>query len=217
VLPLGDTTPLPPAPDVKPPTDVRNLKAKAGDRLVALTWDKPLENDVRSFVVTRSVNQGTRTLSDTGTTIYQGAGTKFTDRRLTNGIEYRYTVVAIDGAGNRSPGAVITATPKRNPLRAPTDGKQLQLRRKTRVIMLDWDNAPNANYYNLQLFSGTTKILSAWPTTSAYKLHRSWKYLGHAYRLKPGLYHWYVWPGFGARSAVNYGTMLGSATFVIKP
>ena len=38
---------------------------------------------------------------------------------------------------------------------------------------------------------------------------------GHKYTLAPGLYIWYVWPGFGARSAVNYGDLLGSRTFQI--
>jgi hypothetical protein len=219
VLPLGDTTPLPPAPDVRPPDDVRNLKAKAGDRLVLLSWDKPAAKDIKSFVITRSVSQGTseRVLADTGasTLVYQGSATTYTDRRLTNGVEYRYVVVAIDAAGNKSAGAAVTATPQRNPLRRPTEGSQL--RRRVRVVKLDWDNAPNASYYNLQLFYGTVKVLSAWPRASAYRLRRSWRYLAHRYQLKPGLYHWYVWPGFGNRSAVNYGPMLGSSSFVIKP
>jgi hypothetical protein len=220
VLPVGDTTPLPPAPDVRPPDDVRNLKAKAGDRLVVLSWDRPAAKDVKSFVVTRSVNQGTsaRVLADTGaaSVVYQGSATTFTDRRLTNGVDYRYIVVTIDSAGNKSPGAVVTAMPKRNPLRRPTDGSQLR-RKKVRLVKLDWDNAPKASYYNLQLFYGTVKVLSAWPTASAYALHASWRYLSHRYQLKPGLYHWYVWPGYGSRSAVNYGPMLGSSSFVIKP
>jgi hypothetical protein len=216
VLPMNDTTPLPPPPDVKPPGDVRNLRANAGDRRVVLVWDRPAGSDVKSFVVTRSLSQTTQALSDSGgTVVYQGKSTTFTDRRLTNGVEYRYVVSVVDAAGNRSAGAAVTVMPQRNPLRAPTDGKQL--RRKTRAIRLDWDNAPSASYYNVQLFFGPAKVLSAWPKSSVYTLRQSWRYLGHAYRLHPGVYRWYVFPGYGSRSDVNYGPLLGSATFVVKP
>ena len=33
--------------------------------------------------------------------------------------------------------------------------------------------------------------------------------------LKPVTYQWYVWPGYGSRSQVVYGQMLGSRTFRI--
>ena len=38
---------------------------------------------------------------------------------------------------------------------------------------------------------------------------------GRRYRLTPGRYRWYVWPGLGARSAKRYGSVLGSSSFVI--
>jgi hypothetical protein len=28
-----------------------------------------------------------------------------------------------------------------------------------------------------------------------------------------GLYTWYVWPGYGAREKIEYGALMGSATF----
>jgi hypothetical protein len=30
-----------------------------------------------------------------------------------------------------------------------------------------------------------------------------------------GLYTWYVWPGYGAREDINYGPLMGSATFQV--
>ena len=33
--------------------------------------------------------------------------------------------------------------------------------------------------------------------------------------LSPGSYRWYVWPGFGARAAVDYGELLGFSSFTI--
>jgi hypothetical protein len=48
------------------------------------------------------------------------------------------------------------------------------------------------------------------------QLRQSWTFEGRRYRLQPGLYTWYVWPGEGRPSAGRYGTMLGQAEFVKK-
>jgi len=47
-------------------------------------------------------------------------------------------------------------------------------------------------------------------------LKRSWTYAGHRYRLSPGRYRWYVWPGRGPRSANRYGRLLGSSSFILE-
>ena len=80
---------------------------------------------------------------------------------------------------------------------------------------LMWARNAEAAYYNVQLFRGQTKILSSWPVRTALTLKRAWKYQGKRYRLTTGVYRWYVWPGFGARSAVDYGDLLGSKSFQI--
>jgi hypothetical protein len=74
---------------------------------------------------------------------------------------------------------------------------------------------PKATYYNVQLFRNGQKILTVWPTEPSFLLHRNWRFDGRAYRLTPGTYRWYVWPGFGLRSANRYGKLLGSRTFVM--
>jgi hypothetical protein len=78
-----------------------------------------------------------------------------------------------------------------------------------------WARDAEASYYNVQLMRTGVKILSVWPSKPAYKLNKSWKYRGHKYKLKPGAYQWYVWPGYGPRSEVAYGQLLGSRTFRI--
>ena len=75
-----------------------------------------------------------------------------------------------------------------------------------------------AAYYNVQLgyLSGGgqakavkgVKILSAWPTVASYTLKPSWRYHGRTYKLAAGRYRWYVWPGYGPRSAHRYGRLL---------
>jgi hypothetical protein len=80
---------------------------------------------------------------------------------------------------------------------------------------LAWTPKRYADYYNVQLFRGGTKVLSIWPTAASIQLTRTWRFAGHRHRLKPGSYRWYVWPGFGPRAANNYGRLIGTGTFVI--
>jgi hypothetical protein len=205
-LPAGKTAPVTTGPDRTPPDDVRNLNAVAGDGTVTLTWTKPIATDFNHVVVTRSTAEP----GATATTIYTGPKTTKVDHGLRNGVEYRYVVVAFDKAGNAAAGAVVVATPQRSALRSPRDGARLR-----KAPKLVWLRASDADYYNVQLFRGTTKLLSVWPVKPTLRLHAKWRYLGRGYRLAPGIYRWYVWPGFGARADIDYGEMLGSSTFRI--
>jgi hypothetical protein len=88
--------------------------------------------------------------------------------------------------------------------------------RVTRAPVLRWTPVKHAQYYNVQLVRGK-KILSAWPATTHFQVPRSWVYHGHRYRLNRGAYRWYVWPGFGTRSANRYGGVLGGSSFAFSP
>ena len=74
---------------------------------------------------------------------------------------------------------------------------------------------PKATYYNVQLYRNGKKILTAWPTTTSFRIERSWRFDGRVQRLTPGRYRWYVWPGLGARSANRYGKLIGSRSFIV--
>ena len=56
------------------------------------------------------------------------------------------------------------------------------------------------------------KSLKWWAVLS---LGRSWTFAGKKHALVAGRYRWYVWPGYGPRSASKYGKLLGGSTFVI--
>nr|MBA3331185.1 hypothetical protein [Actinomycetota bacterium] len=73
-----------------------------------------------------------------------------------------------------------------------------------------------AAYYNVQLFRGSQKVLSAWPKQPRLALGSKWTFAGRKMLLRPGTYRWYVWPGVGARSQARYGPMLGQSTFVVR-
>jgi len=48
------------------------------------------------------------------------------------------------------------------------------------------------------------------------KLTRRWAFDGEMYRLVPGTYRWFVFPGFGKRSQARYGALLGQSGFTVK-
>jgi hypothetical protein len=57
--------------------------------------------------------------------------------------------------------------------------------------------------------------MSVWPRQPRYRLHEAWKYKGKAYKLKPGHYRWYVFPGIGKRPANRYGPVVGQSDFFV--
>ena len=202
-MPPAGTPPLPiPSPRAAPP-DVNDLKAEAGDRRVRLSWQIP--PGVDHVVVSRSLSLG----GDVQV-VYTGSAESFLDRAVVNTLEYRYVVVSVDKDGLVSAGVAATAQPRPTLLKAPKDGARLR-----KAPKLTWVANSEANYYNVQLFRGEKKILSVWPLKPALILKKKWKYQGHAYKLSRGVYRWYVWPGFGARKAVDYGEMLGFSSFQI--
>jgi hypothetical protein len=184
------------------PPSVRNLKAVVGDGSVKLTYDIPASVD--RVVIKRRAGDGAEEV------VYSGNQETFTDRGLSNGVQYRYVVTCVNKAGNESAGVAVELVPRRNLLRSPKDGARLR-----KAPKLAWARDGEAGYYNAQVLRNGVKILSVWPSVPSYKLKKSWKYRGRTYRLKPGVYQWYVWPGYGPRSQVVYGQMLGSRSFRI--
>ncbi len=215
----GTFTPPTVPPKVTPPSNVSGLSAKVGNGFVLLTWSNPKASDFDHVVVYRSLPTDT----GIGTEIYAGSASKFRDTGLQNDTQYRYVVVSFDAAGNRSGGVAILATPTLPKLLAPLDGAIVR-----RPPVLKWAGVSGADYFNVQMFLDTqtalssdfathaVRILSAWPTSTRLVLHKTWRYNGHTYRLKRGIYRWFVWPGYGARSANKYGQLLGQSTFVVR-
>ena len=201
VLPVGKAAP---PPDLTPPSNPTGIAAKAGDRRVDLSWKTA--SDVAYVTVTQSVVGD----PSPGREVYRGKKTTFTSKSLANGKTYRFVLVAWDRAGNRSKGAVASATPKVELLSSPQ-----QNQRVTTPPLLRWVPSRDTSYYNVQLWRGKQKVLSIWPATTSLQLRTSWTYEHKKQKLLPGTYTWYVWPGIGARGAARYGPLLGSRTFVV--
>lgn len=188
--------------DATPPP-AATMSVTPGNGRTLITWTKPA--GAVAIRVTRS-----RQSKVTATkAIYSGKATSFVDKHLRNGTDYVYTVTTLDQAGNAA-NATASATPTALSLR-PLPGAVVSGPPK-----LTWKKVRHAHYYNVQLFAGNTKVLSTWPKTTSYQLRGAWLYNGRPYSLVPGLqYHWYVWPGIGARSKNRYGHMLGKSTFTL--
>jgi len=201
--------------DTRPPVLAR-VRAEITPRGVVLRWKASA--DSMSFGVVR--RPGLRGKKPTA--LYTGKARAFTDRRLRKGIKYRYTVTAYDEAGNAAvkglavkPDVTTKAGAARRPAAGPALRRPAANARLNSPPLLAWRAVPKATYYNVQLFRNGRKILTAWPTTTSFKLEQSWRFDGRVQRLAPGRYRWYIWPGFGKRSANRYGKLLGSRVFVV--
>jgi len=185
--------------DATPPS-VADVTVVPGNRTATVRWS--VSPDTIGVTVARTAGTKSQPV-----TVYRGSDTVYTDRGLTDNVRYRYTVTAFDAADNSAAGSG-QATPTA-PLFSPPAGARL-----TGPPRLAWKAIPKARYYNVQVWR-RKKIFSAWPTGTSLRLPRAWTFQGRRYRLAPGRYRWYVWPGFGARSAKRYGSPLGSSSFVI--
>jgi hypothetical protein len=175
------------------------VEAIPGNKRVSLNWRSSPEVEA---VVERRMKGGAAEV------VYRGPGNKFIDTPLRNKRRYRYVVRLIDQAGNRAVGKA-TAMPSVSPLLLPAHGARL-----AGPPELVWKPIRKTRYYNVQLVRGA-KVLSRWPHVARLQLRRTWSFDGRRYRLSPGRYCWYVWPGLGAPAERRYGQLLGKSCFTV--
>jgi len=73
-----------------------------------------------------------------------------------------------------------------------------------------------APYYDFVLWRGGQRILDLWPNVRHVTLPLQWTFAGRGYRLSPGRYLWFVYPGIGARKDARYGPLATSGSFTIR-
>lgn len=186
--------------DRVPPAAPAGVRPRVGYGRLQLTWKLDAG---ASAVVYRSAD----VKQSAQTKVYAGSAASYADTRFVNVDFHRYRIVAVDGAGNASRGVVVDV-PASALLVAPRDGGRVRS-----TTTLRWRAVPKATYYNVQLYRAGRKILSAWPVRPARSVNRTWSYGGRRQSLSPGVYTWYVWPGFGPRARGSYGQPLGQGTF----
>lgn len=87
------------------------VKATAVSGSVSLTWSGFTDAGTGIAGYRVAVAMGATAPTSCATAVYAGTATTYTHASLTNGAAYSYRVCALDGAGNTSAGAVVTATP----------------------------------------------------------------------------------------------------------
>ncbi len=180
--------------------------AAAGDGVVTLLWGTA--GDIAPLASVEIIRApGRNHLASS--VLYRSNGSAYNDTKVRNGVKYRYTIVATDQAGNTSTYS-LTVVPGPH-LLAPAAGAHV-----TTPPQLQWTPVRHATYYNVQLYRGDRKLLSMWPSHARLQLKRTWHFGGHLWRFKRGKYRWYVWPGYGRRSAARYGSRVGTGTFVVR-
>jgi hypothetical protein len=184
--------------DATAPT-VFKVWATAGNRIAQISWRAA--PDSRLVEVTRAPGRK----GEPETMVYRGSAGTFRDTELTVGRRYHYRVKAFDDAGNSASRSVaLTAA---GALFSPVPGEKVSSPPRLR-----WSAVKGARFYNLQLIRGGGKVLSVWPTQPSFQLRRTWIYKGRSYRLRPGVYRWYVWPRLASG---RYGRLIGSSRFVM--
>jgi hypothetical protein len=190
--------------DATPPS-IFGTTATHGNRSAQISWRK--SSDTKVVEVFRA--PGRNGQGESG--IYRGSAHGVKDTGLIVGRKYEYRVVGVDEAANRAEQKLsLVAT---GALLSPTPG--LKITTNSPPILV-WARAKGATYYNVQLIFHGRKVMSDWPVRPNFRLRRTWLYKGQRYRLRPGVYRWYVWPGYGRISAARYAKRaLGSSTFVV--
>jgi hypothetical protein len=186
--------------DSAPPT-VTDVRTFESDGRVRVRWKVP---DATGVDIARVGPRGHRRHLTSG-----GPRGSFVDRHVRDGRRYRYDVTATDPAGNVATRS-LTAVPGPR-LLAPATGARVSA-----APLLRWTSVRGADYYNVQLYRGRHKLLSAWPGRPRLQLDRRWRFAGRSHRLEDGeRYRWFVWPGRGPRADSAYGRLIGTSTFTL--
>jgi HYR domain len=192
------------AVDLTSPDDVARFSARAGDRIVRLSWTKPIDVDYERVRLWRKRAGATswRRLAD------RAAADTFLDREVSNHVRYVYRIRSFDLAGNVSAASTASAWP--TPILSPVYDAIVHS-----PPLVDWRSVRNATYYNMQMWRNGRKLLSVWPSGSQYRLRSSWTFQGRRHMLSGGQVTVYVWAGFGSKAAANYGPLYGRTRFTV--
>lgn len=189
--------------DSTPPVATAEITVAAGDGVAHVSWSR--SRSAQLYEVVRAPGLGKAARS----TVFRGRKRSFTDRRVQNGVRYRYEVRSLDAAGNAS-GRVVAARPRPSVF-APANGTVLSVPPRAA-----WEAVDGARFYNAQLYRGTEKVLSTWVVEPRLRFRRVWIFDGRKRSLVDGRYRLYVWAASGTRAKPRYGKLLGLTTFVIR-
>jgi len=104
-----------PVPDTTAPAVVTDLAAANLDNAVALTWTDPEDEDLFGIEITwtpQTVNKSRAVAAMEADSLFVAPGKQIAEiSNLKNGVEYTFTVKAMDTSGNKSAAKTVTKTP----------------------------------------------------------------------------------------------------------
>jgi hypothetical protein len=180
---------------------LQNVVVQTGNRFALLKWKK--SNDVAQVRVARTPGRN----GEAQSVVYSGNADFYKDAGIDNGKKYDYLVTALDEASN-SVAQNATAVPL-PALYNPAAGARVRGK-----LVFEWLPVEGATYYNVQIWLGKKKVVSAWPRGTRLVVPPRGKLGGKRYALIRGkTYRWYVWPGRGRKIDRRYGRLIGVSSF----
>ncbi len=137
--------------DTTPTASVKNLNATAGDKTVFLSWTNPSDSDFYGtrITFTPSVYGVSQPVviegeySENSSTVFNG---------LKNGVEYTFTLVALDKNQNKSKSVSIKATPKEPAdTTPPKEVTELKAEIGDKSVTLTWKNPYDSDFMSTQI------------------------------------------------------------------
>ena len=185
----------------KTPPSLSGVVSQVGNKFALLKWK--ISSDVTSVRVVRKPGRA----GEAETVVYSGKADFYKDTGIDNRTQYEYRVSAADEAANATAEQPATAMPL-PPLFNPASGARVRA-----PVVFEWLGIAKATYYNVQVWCGKRKILTAWPKKPRLVVPRKGKFIGRRYTLPRASCRWYVWPGFGRFADRRYGRLAGQSTF----
>ena len=149
--------------DATPP-QLSSISVQSTDGANIVHWKSSSPNDVAAI---SRVARGSRS----ELSLFSGAGADFVDKKVQDGVEYRYNVRTVDQAGNSSQIRTVLGLPKVVSL-----GKIAYTPRTAAQPILSWPARRGASYYHVQLFRNGKRILAAWPLKTELALRTHWRW-----------------------------------------
>lgn len=176
-----------PLPDTTPPGKVENLSGNSGNGSVLLSWKNPSDTDFYKveIIFTPAVQEITQPIIVQGT---PGSTSSKLIEGLSNGINYTFTLVAVDKENNKSQGVSISVKPTEPAdVTPPAEIINLSTTGKHNKVILTWTNPADSDFCSVEISATPAEgsltqpvIITCSPSTqgnyTAYNLQNGTEY-----------------------------------------